>query len=103
MRLFLLAAIACLLCNLSFGQTAGTIKVEGIVIDSAANKPLGYTTVALTDAATNAPVKSTLSKDDGTFSFTNLPAKAYKLSLISMGYRTKVIDIKGDANADLGK
>ncbi|MBD1363848.1 TonB-dependent receptor [Mucilaginibacter sp. ZT4R22] len=103
MRLFLLAAIACLCCKLSFGQSTTTITVQGVVIDSAANKPLGYTTIALTDAVTNAPVKSTLSKDDGTFSFSSLPAKAYKLSLISMGYRTKIIDIKGDANADLGK
>lgn len=103
MRIFLLAVISCLFFTASFAQTTPAITVKGIVIDSAVNKPLGYATIAITDAATNAPVKSTLSKDDGTFAFANLPAKAYKLSLISMGYRSKVIDIKGDANVDLGK
>ena len=32
------------------------------MIDSAANKPLGYVTVALQDSATRTPVKSTLAK-----------------------------------------
>jgi outer membrane receptor protein involved in Fe transport len=103
MRIFLLAAIACLYCTLSFGQNAASITIKGMVIDSAANKPLDYATIALSDAATNTPVKSTLTKDDGAFSLTNLPAKAYKLTIVSMGYRGKTIDIKGDASIDLGK
>jgi hypothetical protein len=40
MRIFLLAAIACLYCTLSFGQNAASITIKGMVIDSAANKPL---------------------------------------------------------------
>lgn len=103
MRIFLLAAIASLSCTLSFAQSTAPIAIKGMVIDSAANKPLDYATIALSDAATNAPVKSTLTKDDGTFSLTNLPAKAYKLTIVSMGYRSKIIDIKGDASIDLGK
>ncbi|RFZ82339.1 TonB-dependent receptor [Mucilaginibacter terrenus] len=103
MRRLLLAAICCLLCAASFAQTSQQITIKGIVIDSAANKPLGYATVALSDAATNAPVKSTLSKDDGSFELSNLPAKAYKLSLISIGYATKVIDVKGGITVNLGK
>jgi uncharacterized protein YxeA len=74
-----------------------------MVVDSAVNKPLSYVTVALTNPATNAPVKSSLSKDDGSFEFGNLPAKAYKLSLISVGYKTKVIELKDAATVDLGR
>lgn len=104
MRSFLLAALGCLMCAFSFAQTTQpTITVKGIVIDSAANKPLSYVTVALTDLATNAPVKSALSKDDGSFEFGNLPAKAYKLSLISVGYKTKVIELNSAAAVNLGK
>jgi len=103
MRIFLLAAIACLYCTLSFGQNAASITIKGTVIDSAANKPLDYATIALSDGATNTPVKSTLTKDDGAFSLTNLPGKPYKLVIVSMGYRSKTIDIKGDASIDLGK
>ncbi|OOQ56472.1 outer membrane beta-barrel protein [Mucilaginibacter pedocola] len=103
MRSPFLAIILCLFSISSFAQNATTITVKGVVIDSAVNKPLGYATIAITDAATNAPVKSTLSKDDGIFAFSGLAAKAYKLSLISMGYRTKTVDIKGDASIDLGK
>lgn len=102
MRTFLLA-ISLLFCATLYGQNAApTITVKGMITDSVGNKPLGYVTVALTDAATKAPVKSTLSKDDGTFQFVNLPKKAYKLSLISIGYRTKTIDVAGMASVDLG-
>ncbi|MEO7211424.1 TonB-dependent receptor [Mucilaginibacter sp.] len=104
MRKLLLAAFGCFLCAVSFAQTSQpTITVKGIVIDSAVNKPLGYVTIALSDIATNAPVKSSLSKDDGSFEFGNLPAKAYKLSLISVGYKTNVIELKSAGTVNLGR
>ncbi|TWR29222.1 TonB-dependent receptor [Mucilaginibacter pallidiroseus] len=72
------------------------------MIDSAVNKPLGYVTVAVTDAATNQPVKSMLTEDDGSFELTGLAAKGYKLSLIYLGYSTKVISIAAKST-DVGK
>lgn len=103
MKRLLLAALGCFLFAVSFAQTSQkNIIVKGTVIDSAVNKPLGYVTVALSDAATNAPVKSTLTKDDGSFELVNLPAKAYKLSVISIGYRTKNLDVKGAVTVNLG-
>ncbi|MES2064308.1 MAG: TonB-dependent receptor [Bacteroidota bacterium] len=96
MKKLLLAAFGCFIFVASFAQTTQqNLTIKGIVIDSAANKPLGFVTIALTDAATNLPVKSTLTKDDGTFDLANIPAKPYKLSLVFMGYKTKTIDIKG--------
>lgn len=70
------------------------ITVKGTVIDSAANKPLGYGTVALQDAATKAPVKSTLAKDDGSFELKAPEGKTYQLVVASVGYATKIIPVK---------
>jgi outer membrane receptor protein involved in Fe transport len=105
MKKLLLAALGCFLFVASFAQTAQqNLTIKGVAIDSAANKPLGFVTIALTDAITNLPVKSTLTKDDGTFELINIPVKAYKLSLVFMGYKTKVIDITGTTmGVDLGR
>jgi len=84
----------------SFAQNTAspTATVKGLVIDSANNQPLGYVTVALVDAVTNQPIKSTFSKDDGTFVLSGLPEKSYKLALVNVGYTGKTItitDLKG--------
>lgn len=92
---------------LTFAQTqqsAATATVKGIVIDSAKNVPLSYATVALVDAATNAPVKSTFTKEDGSFSLPGLILKPYKLALVNVGYGTKNINIGTPKTVtDLGK
>lgn len=105
MKRILLAALALFICTITFAQTAQpVITVKGLVIDSAVNKPLGYATVALSYATTNVPVKSMLTKDDGTFEFSNVPAKAYKLSLVYVGYATRIINISGtDKMGDVGR
>src|SRR4051812_42248321 len=105
MKKILLAALGCFLCAASFAQNVQqNITVKGLVIDSAVNKPLGYVTIALTDPATNAPVKSTLTKDDGTFELTRVPAKPYKLSLVFIGYVTKTINLTGKTEViDIGR
>lgn len=69
------------------------ITVKGVVIDSADNKPIGYVTVAIQDAATQQPVKSTLTKDDGAFQLSVPADKKYKLALVFVGYTTKVITL----------
>ncbi|MFD0794929.1 TonB-dependent receptor domain-containing protein [Mucilaginibacter litoreus] len=106
MNKLLLAAMSCLLITItSFGQTVShNIIIKGLIIDSAVNKPLGFVTVALSDAATNAPVKSMLSKDDGTFELAGVAPKAYKLSLVFMGYSSKTFNISGDKKVfDIGR
>ncbi|WP_109608099.1 outer membrane beta-barrel protein [Mucilaginibacter oryzae] len=99
MKQVLLTVLCCFVTGLAMAQTTTTvpvknITVKGTVIDSAANKPLGYGTVALQDAATKAPVKSTLAKDDGSFELKAPEGKTYQLVVASVGYATKIIPVK---------
>jgi outer membrane receptor protein involved in Fe transport len=107
MKKLLLVAILCL-SALMFAQAqttpAATATIKGSVIDSVKKEPLSYVTVALIDATTNVPVKSTFTKDDGTFALTGLAIKAYKVSLVNVGFGTKTISLpKPETMNDLGK
>ena len=90
---------------LSLAQNAPqSITVKGIAIDSLTKQPLGYVTVALQDAKTNVPVKSNLTKDDGTFELKAPAGKSYSLILAYVGYQSKSLLIAGSGNiVDLGK
>ena len=105
-KLILTAVFSFCIYVFAFAQTAPapTASIKGFVIDSAKNQPLSYVTVALVDASTNQPVKSTFTKDDGSFSITGLAIKSYKLTLINVGYSTKSITLNklNEAN-NLGK
>lgn len=97
MKQFLLILLYCFISALAIAQTQNSptnITVKGLVIDSALNKPLGYVTVALQDAATKAPVKSTLAKDDGSFELKAPEGKTYQLVVAFIGYATKVLPVK---------
>ncbi len=60
-------------------------SLKGKVIDSDNNTPIEYVTVNLhDDSATVA--KSTLTKTDGTFEFTDLPLGKYTVSFTAVGY-----------------
>lgn len=89
--LILLCPVAALYAQNTAAKGPGMIK--GTVIDSAKNAPLGYATIAIVDAATKEPVKSTLSKDNGSFELSGLALKSYLLNVISVGYQTKSIAI----------
>jgi hypothetical protein len=104
MKKTLLTAFCCIFAAVLFAQVpAKTIIIKGAVIDSVTNKPLDFVTVGLTDAVTKSPVKSSLTKDDGVFELKGVSPKAYQLSLIYIGYRTKTITVNGTADANLGK
>jgi outer membrane receptor protein involved in Fe transport len=105
MKIFILSILCCFFSFASFAQTTPqTVTVKGIVIDSAINKPLGYVTIALQDAATNLPVKSNLTKDDGTFELKAPAGKLYKLVLAFVGYNSKILTLKSSGNVfDFGK
>jgi len=93
--IFILLAI----CFVALSQTnpSATVTLTGTVADSLKKQPLAYVTVALTDAATNQPVKSTFTKEDGSFTLSGIAIKPYKLNLIFVGYGTKIISL---ANPD---
>jgi len=103
MKNYLLIITICFLSIVARAQSANHISIKGSVIDSVTNKPVGYVTVAVTDAQSNQPVKSGLTKDDGSFDITNLNSKAYKVSLIFVGYQTKIMTISGSESKNFGK
>jgi len=98
MRKVLLTALCCYFYAMALAQNAiPTVTVKGIVIDSVTNQPQGYVTVALQDAQTKIPVKSNLTKDDGSFDLKAPAGKKYQLVLAFVGYSTKVINVSSAA------
>src|SRR6185312_13600189 len=80
------------------------LSVNGIVIDSTTNKPIGYVTVALQNAKTHTPVKNTLTNNNGSFLIQARQGNAYELVLAFIGYQTKIIRLADSVgNIDAGK
>ena len=106
MKTFLLAFIFCL-CLLSLARAQNTqqpITIQGTVIDSATNKPMGFVTVALQNSKTHAGVKSGLSKDDGTFELKAPAGNTYDAVFVFVGYKNKIMPVTGtDATVNVGK
>lgn len=101
--LFILIA-SCFSISLSAQNAPNLIVVKGIAIDSASNKPLDFVTVALQDPQTKVPVKSMLTKEDGSFELSAPAGKSYQLVLAFVGYATKLIGITNtNGNTDAGK
>src|ERR1700755_2907899 len=105
MRTFLLAVFLCLFSGIVVAQKAAPpITIGGTVIDSAINKPMGFVTVAIQDAKTHNGVKSSLTKDDGTFSIKAPAGNTYEIVFVFVGYRNKVMPVSGTGNTiDVGK
>ena len=98
MKKLLLLAFCCYLTATVQAQTTPqTLTVKGVAIDSSTNKPLGYATVILLDAATQKSVKGGLTKDDGSFELKSVIGKPYQLTIATVGYANKVIKISGTA------
>ncbi|MFI5139290.1 MAG: outer membrane beta-barrel protein, partial [Sphingobacteriales bacterium] len=103
-KLLLFAFCCCLAARVLAQSTPNTLTVKGIVIDSLTSKPLGFATVILLDAKTQVSEKGGLTKDDGSFELKGAMGKASRLSIISVGYKGKVLNISGnDAEVNTGK
>ena len=105
MKAFLFLLLFVSISFFSIAQNAPiNLSVKGIAIDSVSKQPLGYVTVALQDAKTNAPVKSNLTKDDGSFELKAPAGKPYTLVLAFVGYQSKIIPITTTTSTiDVGK
>ncbi len=82
-----------------------TCSVKGVVIDSITKKGLDFITIALKTEA-GQPLKSTLTKSDGSFLLENPGAGKYKIAVVAMGYKSAVIPVNIDSIRqvfDLGK
>jgi outer membrane receptor protein involved in Fe transport len=105
----LLALLCCwLACTVSFAQAptpapAGTIK--GIVTDSATQATLGYVTVVIQEAGKPQAIKSTFTKENGSFELTGLMEKQYQLVLSYVGYKTQIISLPAftSSTIDMGR
>ncbi len=104
MKKLLLITIAGFFSAFALAQNTPTTTVKGITIDSVTNEPLPYGTVALQDEKTQAAVRSTLTKEDGSFELTVPAGKPYRLELVFVGYKNKTIAVTGAATIiDLSK
>ncbi|WP_158795537.1 TonB-dependent receptor domain-containing protein [Pedobacter sp. L105] len=65
--------------------------IKGIVIDSLKSQPVSYVTISLQDAKTGQQLKSTLTKDDGSFELALPAGEGFKLVIASVGYDNKTI------------
>ncbi|MBS7564043.1 TonB-dependent receptor [Mucilaginibacter sp. Bleaf8] len=106
MKNFVCLVMLCLCYITGFSQSnPPKFTVKGIIIDSAKNEALGYATVALRNAKTNQPVKSTLSKDNGSFELAGITRQPLQLVVASVGFKNKIIAITDTTQneIDLGK
>lgn len=77
----------------AFGQAGQALfAVNGTATDSLSKQPLAYVTVNLRNEAKQL-VRTTVTKTDGTFRFEKLPSGQYLLSMISVGFKTKILPV----------
>jgi outer membrane receptor protein involved in Fe transport len=104
----LLALLCCLAFTVSLAQapaTALTGTIKGTVADSATQAALGYVTIVLQETGKNQAIKSTFTKDNGSFELTGVAENKYQLVLTYVGYKTKIIQLPAftSSTIDLGK
>ncbi|MBS1916040.1 MAG: TonB-dependent receptor [Bacteroidetes bacterium] len=103
MKPLILAVLTCITVVAAVAQSnLQPLRIKGSVFDSVSGKPLAYVTIMLQDARTKTPVKSVISKDDGSFEVSVSKGKNYLLVLAFTGYAGKTIEVKND-NTDFGK
>lgn len=79
----------------------GTLTLKGVLTDSINHNQLAFATIKLNNTKGEA-VKAAVSRDDGSFGFTGLTAATYQVSIVTIGYASKKIDINLQTNTDLG-
>lgn len=101
MKLFKLNFIALLLVTLSsftFAQTSeNTASIRGTIIDSSNNQAIAFATISLKIEGVST-LRSTLTKEDGSFVLEKLPYGKHQLSILSVGYNKKHIEVEVDGN-----
>ena len=84
----------CSLSLLATAQVQSSLKVKGVILDSVSKTALSYVTVGLQDIKTHVFIKSTLSKDNGSFELSAPAGNHYNLVLAFIGYHSKSIFLK---------
>ncbi|TDQ11498.1 outer membrane beta-barrel family protein [Pedobacter metabolipauper] len=93
-RKLLLTFITFLSCTYAaIAQTAAsTYSIKGSLIDSVSKNPAAFVTIAV-KTPDKQVIKTQLSQKDGTFKVDQLPAGKFILSLLSVEYNTKTLEI----------
>lgn len=86
----------------AYAQPPKAKTIKGTVIDSLKNGPVSFVTVTLLNAANDQQIRSSLTKDDGSFEISANAGSAYKLAFTFIGFRNKVISVPAD-KTDMGK
>ena len=80
--------------GLAIAQTTQqTLTIQGTVIDSATNKPMGFVTVALQNSKTHTGIKSGLTADDGNFILKAPADNTYEAVFVFVGYKNKIVPV----------
>jgi outer membrane receptor protein involved in Fe transport len=90
----LLAVLLCVCSISAFSQSLqkpGTLR--GVIQDSATGLQLANTTVEVYQQGNNTPVRTLVSKHDGSFEVPRLPPGRYSLSLHVIGYKPRVFPL----------
>lgn len=87
-----------IICYFSFPVAFSQVQLntgiaKGTVVDLNNKVPLKYATISLFEEKKAQPLKNVLTKEDGTFQINQLQIKTYSLSISSIGYETKIINI----------
>jgi hypothetical protein len=106
----LLALLWCLAFTASFAQTPApspslTGTIRGTVTDSATQAALSYVTIVVQEAGKNQNIKTTFTKENGSFEITGLPEKQYQLVISYVGYKQRILPLPAftASTIDLGK
>lgn len=74
--------------------------IKGLVVDSISHKPTEYVTVIL-KTAKGFSVKSTLTKEDGSFMFEKLTTGRYRITITAVAYQSKSIAVNIDSGVQV--
>lgn len=77
-------------------QNKTAYHINGIIADSATQKPLAMITIRLKDA-NNETVKVVVSKDDGSFTLSSIAPASYLLSINAIGYGSMMLPVDSTA------
>ena len=94
MKQLLLIILFSTALSTAFAQSSSSkLIVKGLLEDSLDHKQLTGVTITLKDSATLKVVKTTLSKENGSFELTGLALQSYQLTLAAVGYHSKSIAV----------
>ena len=92
--------VMCLSLNAIAQTNLISHTIKGTVADSITKKGLDFITVSLkTDK--NVPVRTTLTKSDGSFSFAGIKPGNYSITVIAIGYKSQNVVVELTADKEL--